>query len=188
MQKIVIWDPSGKLPEGAFVAGERSMSLLDATEGVVALPVDPDLIDANAVGGWFKRAWGTGWRFERMVGQRGCPMMIRVKPVEPLYLYWVARVMHDERQNVVPHGILRLTADGTQGGISGGISGPGYDLQNLGKPDRWGGWTIGGRSQFSTTTEGFLGMSLYGAAQGIAVPWTAVSLSRYPVNVPWAPK
>ncbi len=48
-------------------------------------------------------------------------------------------------------------------------------IEQLGKLDKWGGWTAEGTLSFTTRNEGFFGLSLYGKLVGCRVAWLAVS-------------
>lgn len=179
MQRIVVHDRSGDWPAGTVLEGPKQLGLLELEKGTVLLPVDNDLLGRNAIGGFFSRAWGPGWRYPAHVASRGCPMLLYVVPDRP-FLHWVARLVRlgDDVQ-----GYLRLTTNtGQIGAMSGGLTATNapVDLAALGAPDDEDSWTIRGTSRLVVSTEGYLGLSLYGLAKDVAVAWAAVSQSKQP--------
>lgn len=180
MLKIVVSDPEGVLPEGKLIDGQNQLSVLEKRPSrVIMLPVDPDLIYSNAVGGYFKRAWGSGWNFTNMRAERGCPMMLYAQQARE-FIHWCARVvpLGDD-----PRGIIRLTSNTSQLGsvATAGLSlmGEPNDISTLGPPDSFGGWTLFGKARLSIHSDGYIGFNLYGVANNLSVLWSAVSQSKY---------
>lgn len=175
MTKIIVWDPRGKYPAGAFSDQPLACEQLQRL-GVVLLPVDRSRGGMNPVGDFFFRSWGTGWVWgERQGAHAGCPMLLYVDP-DVREVHWRARLAPLE--NVEPKGFLRLTAmSGALGSSMGGLSAQAepVDCGKLGEPDEFGGWTVGSMSPISTTTVGYLALQLYGPSVGVRVLWTACS-------------
>lgn len=175
--KVVVWDPSGQIPEGRIVSNATTVELLEQ-QGVVLMPVDAELVYRMPIAGYFRKAYGDGWRFDEMVGRRGCPLLLYIEP-DRTFIHW--------RALVVPigsdvQGVLRLTTDSAlPGALSGGLSATAeaVNLAELGEPGKYG-WVIGGSTRMNCTGEGYFGLSLYGACKGIAVKWAAVSQAREP--------
>lgn len=182
MHRIVVWDPTGELPDGAVVTGNQSVGAL-RNRGVAALPVDADRA-FGAVEGYFRRGWGRGWKYDAMRGERGCPMLLYVKS-DRVNIYWLARLIPTGPE---PKGLLRLTTDTSkQTAFAGGLSAVeqrAVDVEQLGPPDRRGGWTIGGRTKLSVAAEGYMALNVYGVAQDLAIVWSAVSQSTEDAVVP----
>jgi len=176
--RIVVYDPTGQFPEGDVLEGNRAIAMF-ASRGGMSLPIDVRLIGRNAVSEVFIRKWGQGEVFDRMVGQRGCPMLLYTVPDVP-FLHWAARVLPlgGDRE---PRGVVRLVMhSGQPGAITGGLRADGEACQ-VGDglaPDSDGGWTVSGRVGLNCTMEGYLGLSLYVVASGIRVVWSAVSQAR----------
>lgn len=174
MPRIVIWDPTGDFPEGELVYGTNGIAVLHS-KGGVTLPVELELLKINAVSGFFSRNWGSGIKFDRMLGTRACPMLLFVQP-DFTRINWAARLEFDGDHQ----GTFRLTTDSSQmGGIGGGLAAneAAIDITDL-EPDEYGGVTIGGTCKLNCTTEGYLGLSLYGTAIGARVVWSAVTQSK----------
>lgn len=175
MNRIVVWDPSGEHPDGTVISGVQRVTQLEA-RGVASLPVDPDRAHGS-VHGYFRRGWGRGWKYSRMVGERGCPMLLFIQP-DRLHIYWTARLIPTGDE---PKGILRLTTDTSrQTAFAGGLSAVDarvVSVDQLGEVDRHGGWTVRGRTKLSVAAEGYLALNLYGVGQDFAVLMSAVSQS-----------
>ena len=175
MERIVVWDPRGRLPEGAIVRASAQQAL-DELGGVAMLPVEPRLLELGPIAGYFRRSWGRGERFERMAPRRGCPMAIHAVPGYP-YLHWIARLVS---AGAAPGGSLRLVpAPSPFATMSGGLSAVAepVTLAELGDPDAWGGWTVARAVELSCSSEGLMCVALQGAAERCVVLWSAVSLS-----------
>lgn len=182
-QRIVVYDPTHELNEGTVVDGPARVSKLERAR-VVLMPFDDPRGKLGAVDGYFKRGWGKGWRFDRMAGERGCPMLMYVEPSVP-YVYWAARLVAGEKN---PSGQLKLTTDSSgQRAMSGGLSADVRcaQLGLLGKPDADGGWTVGGRSRLTTASSGLMALCLYGIARDAVVVWSAVTLAVREMDLPW---
>lgn len=180
--RIVVFDPTHELNEGTLVEGSQKIAKLERSR-VVLLPVDADRIN-RSIDGYFRRSWGTGWEYDRMAGERGCPMLLGVDS-QRLFIYWAVRLAAVDPK---PQGTLKLTTDSSgQRAMSGGLSAevrvPTFD--HLGPPDSDGGWIIGGRSRLTTAVSGVLSLCLYGVARRTRVLWSAVSQSRIEVNLPF---
>lgn len=190
---VVVWDPSGEYWEGALVPPETGRVL--QARAVATLPVEPRLLRRSAVGGYFRRSWGSGWPIGTAVPKMACPMMLHVVPGDgPLTaLNWCARLVPDSEESAYEiaeriekgghlTGALRLCADTGQQLVSSGGFGStpttAIAVDKLGKPDANGGWTVGGKATIQTMTGGHFGCALFGMMPGIAVAWAAVSQSR----------
>lgn len=174
MHRIVVWDPTGELREGSIVSGAKGLGVLHG-RGVETLPAEPDLISQHAIGGYFRRAWGDGWVFDKVAATRGCPMILRAVP-DRIFLHWVARV-EPIRAGEAMSGTLRLTtATNLIGTATGGLMVDSHP-DPLGELDERGGRTIRGRSRINVTEAGYVGLTLYGAVNNASVAWSAVSQS-----------
>lgn len=197
-KRVVVWDPNPGLDraeDGLVIHGPRA-AVAAESRGMVLLPVTPELLDAppNGCAGWVKRSFGqgvaTGNDSGTVFGRRFAPVSIFFARDSGSFLNWAARLIpllrHDrlahplETGAVVPSGMLSLTSDATQVGTSpGGLGGEGpLDVASLGPWDRRGGWTARGRCSLASFASGWLGVSLYGTARGVAVLWLALSQSR----------
>lgn len=190
--QIVVWDPKGEWWQGGVVDPARARAL--AAEGVVMLPVRRQLLESNgALGGFFFRAWGSGWPLQPGPYRMVCPLALRVRAVEtaqvdpPTTLSWVARLvpgddveLHEDGR-YVGQGIVRLAFDSAQPGAFGGGVSPtdksAVDVAQLGKPDANGGWTIRGEALLTPVSDMTVGLGLYCSAPGLRVAWAAVSQS-----------
>lgn len=174
MAKILVWDPTGEIPEGEILEGANKIAAVERRGGVV-LPFDPKLATNNAVAGYFRRSWGSGIHFDRMIGLRACPMMIYAVPDFPSF-HWAARIMPIEGAKETK-GIFRCTNNSGQvGTLTGGLGAMGEPIElNDTPPDKFGGWTIRGSNRLNCTLEGYLGLSIYATAVGARVMWSAVT-------------
>lgn len=175
MERIVVWDPRGRIPEGSVVRVSAQQAL-DELAGVASLPVEQRLLELGPIAGYYRRSWGKGERFERMAARRACPMAIHAVPGYP-YLHWAARVVP---AGGAPGGSLRLVpAPSALATMTGGLSAVAepVTLSELGEPDAWGGWTVSRAVELACSSEGLMCVALQGAAERCVVLWSAVSLS-----------
>jgi hypothetical protein len=175
-KRIVVWDPLGEEPEGEVVEVQRAQQLI--ARRAATLPYDPRLDVRNGLSGWSKRSWGKGVAFDAIANRRGCPIVLYVM-TDHATLNYVLRIIPDPAGE--PHGRLRLTTDKNQiGTLALGTKSPTGPIQveALGEPDKWGGWTVEGKLAFTTRNEGFFGLSLYGKLSACRVAWLAVSQTR----------
>jgi hypothetical protein len=174
MNRIIIHDPKFRYPIGDLLDGEKALAKLHGNGGVT-LPVEPRLLGRNGVSGYFRRDWGSGVRYENLVGTRGCPMVIYAMPDFPR-IYWAIRAMPIPGA-VESRGTFRLaTHSGQYGTITGGLSADGASAEFADQElDKDGGVTILGKAKLNCTMEGYLGLCVYGCAVGIRVLWSAVT-------------
>lgn len=181
MVRIVVWDPTGRWPEGTLLEGS-SLLHVEKSRGAVLLPADADLcLGQDAVAGYFRRGWGMGVAWTDRPAQRACSMLLRIVPERP-WLHWCARVVPMHADGPPPRGRLHLvTNTGQMGGTAVRVS-PMSEPQSLEDSpiDEHGGWTLKGTSQLGMAGEGMLGLALYGAATGCAVLWSAATQTRNP--------
>ena len=189
---VVVWDPSGEYWEGGLVEAQTGRVL--QTRGVATLPIEASLVRRSAVGGYFKRSWGSGWPLNAAVPRLVCPMLLHAVSGDGLQrLNWCARLVpvSDNAREVLEArieeggtlvGTLRLAPNsGQPGALSGGFgstAGTAVRLDKIGKMDANGGWTVYGDASIATMVHGYFGCALYGSIAGIAVAWAAVSQSR----------
>jgi hypothetical protein len=177
MSKIVVWDPSGRFPEGEIVKDDNTLHLLHSSGGV-SLPVVEDLLQYNAIAGFFMRKWGNGVRFERMVGTLGCPMILWIKP-QFTSIYWAARIKPIPEAKETK-GIFRLAMHSGQYGVIGAGIASNDEAIEIGELelDEYGGAIIQGSCRLSSAIEGYLGVSLYGVAVGARIMWSAITQAQ----------
>lgn len=176
----VVWDPKGDLPIGEVLRTTQDMRRIDLAQrrGVVLLPCDTSQIDNPLSGIPFVRHWGKGWVFDQPSGRRACPMLNFVK-TSMQTIFWAARLVPIDASIAGPQGILRLvTSTGIIGTINGtiGANAEPVTTSELGDPDQFGGWTVRGKAIISSTMDGYLATSLYGACTGFRVAWSAASV------------
>lgn len=178
---IVVDDPSGNWWEGSLVEDEARMRVLEG-EGISLLPVMPMLMRQSGVGGFFKRAWGSGIDLSNQNPQVIAPMILYVDPLVTT-INWLVRLMPDPKIQGIRkfNGILRLMHDPGQphapiGGLSGARTK--VELTELPAPDARGGWTIRGEYDIRPHAAGHIGLAIFGTAPGLRVIWSAVSASR----------
>jgi hypothetical protein len=187
-QHIVVDDPEGEFWEGGLVSAEADVPVLRA-RGVTTLPIAPELIGLSAVGGYFRRAWGSGWPLDSAIPQMVCPMMLYVlqggdpQKVDAGAIRRINCAVRLVRSaDIEPRGSLRLTTSSGQPGVfAGGFSATNdthLDVSKLGKPDERGGWTAYMGGTISAPANTLIGFALYGAAPGLRVAWAAISQSR----------
>jgi hypothetical protein len=180
MEMIVVEDPKGEYYEGSLVGRQRAIQL--QARGVVLLPVEPDLFKLSGAGGYFRRAWGSGWPLDAAHAVMSCRMVLFCDPLH-LNLHWAARLVSAEVSIPAsqPHGFLRISADTSQRtphNVRLTPVGLPVDTRTLGPQDDRGGWTVGGRALMSCPGEGHYGMALYGHAPGMRILWAAVSVTK----------
>jgi len=182
--RILVWNPHEPGTDGVILNGPRHFAYAEANQ-LVTLPYDVELYGQglNALHGYSRRGWGSGYVLSighgGTLARRSCPLVTFID-TERKYLHWAARISPIKGESMV--GTLRLTTDSTQRlTINAGLSSDAspIDVAALDSPDRWGGYIIRGKHQISSTIEGYLGLSLYGTARGIAVEWVAVTQSHH---------
>jgi hypothetical protein len=190
---VVVWDPLGEYWEGALVP-EVEMARHLAKRGACLMPCVAAALRLAADAGFFKRAWGKGWALPTGGHQAVCPLSIYALH-DMHYLHWAARLVPtadvpqalDGKLDPV-RGMLRLVPDGTQrGGFQASLEGAErdrVDLEQLGQPDEWGGWTVAGSARIHQPIDAKASVSLHGAAMGarpqLRVVWAALTQTTNP--------
>lgn len=172
MNSVVIYDPRGVEPEGEILSGQRLV--VARSHGVETLPVDVDVMRSTALGGYAKRAYGSGWRFDALRAGRGCPLVLYASAAHQR-LHWCIRLVATSPE---PQGQLRVAVDTGQLGVhAAGLSPvtPPIMVVELGEPDAVGGWTCRGHGTISMQSDALAGFMLYGTLSGARVAWWAVS-------------
>lgn len=179
---VVVDDPMGEYWEGSLIEEKRAEML--KARGLIALPVDPELIRISGVGGFYKRSYGSGWPLSNAAPTGNCPVTLYTTRNHHR-LGWAARLVLDPSAPQKNHvGLLRLTSDTAQAtAMQGGFVGNDprdknlIDVSKLGSADAEGGWTVTGTGTIRSTGEGYLALTLYGTAPGLAVEWLAVAVA-----------
>lgn len=175
MQRIVVWDPSGKYIEGDILEGNSAQTV--AARQAATLPVDKNLVERCAVAGYVRVGYGHGWQYDPQHSRRGAPVALYVAPELPV-LNWIARLEPIDEDKPV-RARLRFAVDPAQMGcIAGGISVDGsvnLDLESGHAMDHHGGMTIGGRVTYATNYAGLAGFNLYGSLSNARVMWHAIT-------------
>jgi hypothetical protein len=174
IQHVVVFDPSGELPEGSVLSNPAHLAAAHA-KGMVTLPVDEDLLPGRSIDpsdGYSVRYWGAGWSFDKGAGERGCPMLLRCLPQRP-FIHWVASVA--PITDTMRGQIRLVTNSGNPVYASSGLSplltpalldgGKGPNYANV----------IRGLAQVSVSTECLMALNLHAVAKGVRVLWSAVS-------------
>lgn len=186
---VVVWDPSDEYWEGAVIDAQRVNEF--RARGMQTLPCVPELFRLAGVGGYTKRAWGAGWPLDTMVPGNVCPLTIYHPGGEFRIIHWTARLMPTPAALArmkaglsAAQGVLRITADvGRGGGPRATVAddpshgGNAVQLDQIGKPDRDGGWTVYGRAQIYVHGESYTGLTLYGFGPGMRVAWAAATVT-----------
>lgn len=175
---IVIDDPNGENYEGSLVDDLTAKILMG--KDVVVLPIAEHLLLRTGIGGFFKRAWGSGIPMSSHAPSSIAPMTIFVD-TEIDTINWAIRIVPDvDMPNVKEfNGLLRLMIDSSQpnGGSISHVR-EHFALNDLGAPDARGGWTLRGSYVVKAYGAGFMGLSVYGTAPGLRVLWSAITASR----------
>lgn len=168
---VVLHDPRGKWTAGAMV--DPAMMRHLQGYGVLMLPVEPDLLDANALAGLYWRQWGAGWVLPETTPGRVCPMALHMVPEAPL-LHWCARLEVDKTVTAADRagGVLRLVGDSAQGFRVLTVQGPTVDFGSLDADQHV--HHVAGTVRVSPD-RGLYGFALYGAARGVRVVAAAIS-------------
>jgi hypothetical protein len=171
LERIIVEDRRGVLPEGEVLSQAVSGAILGVRE-ISTLPVSSDLIARGPVSGYMRRSFGSGLKFSH-VASRSCQVMLHAEQ-GVRFVHWMAKLTRD---GAVAKGVLRLAHDSSQVNTVGATlvdNGP-SDMQHA-IFDEHGIAIIGGKVQFQTVTDGgFVGLCLYGNAEGIRVRWLAVT-------------
>ncbi len=180
-QYIVIEDPENQYFEGSLVEAQRAAQL--EARGVALLPVVPDLFKKSAAGGFFKRAWGSGWPLDALHPKMTAQTTLFCDPYHKS-LHWKARLVATDEFLALPaaqrQGQLQIVADTGQRTPYNASVVP-VDkpviIRELGAPDANKSWVVGGRATIACQVEGHYGFAIYGHAPGLRVLWTAVSVT-----------
>jgi hypothetical protein len=137
-RSIVVWDPSGKWPQGEVVEPEQGADL--TCYGGIVLPYDERGDAINPIGSLHIRSLGKGVWF-KMVPERLATLALYVSGYITS-VHWRMRLQ--AATHAVPSGMVRML-----GLVSPGIQRPpsegaAVNLTGLGLPDANDGWTIGG--------------------------------------------
>jgi hypothetical protein len=176
---LVLEDPKAEYWEGALVDSKGMRELEE--RGAITIPTVPELSTRNAVAGFMKRSWGSGWKLPDVIPNRICPTILFTVPNLHV-IHWRAKLVREPNAAHV-NGTVRLTGDSAQ--IQASIGGMGQSSQNFvdlaklnGADDPESeGWFIGGQAPIAAQLEGYMGICLYGMGTGIRVAWLAVSQS-----------
>lgn len=173
MSEMVLFDPQGTYWEGALVSGDVAR-VIRSNRGAT-IPIDTDLLNLNAVAGYYSRSFGGGIKPSTAVPARICPMLLYTVPPGTV-LNWRLRLQAVEGEQ--PTGSLRIVTDSSQrnayaGGLNAG-EGSGVAFGQLGDPDQFGGWEVGNQMRISPV-EGYLSLMVYGAGTGVRISRATVS-------------
>lgn len=195
---IVVHDPKNEFWEGAIIEAQVALSL--RARRVVTLPIEPKLVRLNALGGYFKRSWGSGYPLGGASPKMCCPMIIYVSKSagEQLQsLNWVARVVPEDEDvakavrsgELKLKGWIQLAADsGQPGANSGGFSIrhdtrrgveqlPNMPGTGFGALDEDGAWTIYGGGTMVAPQDMMFACGLWSQIVGAKVAWSAITQS-----------
>jgi hypothetical protein len=183
-QNLVVWDPKGEFWEGAVVDDVRARAL--EARGVAVMPCIPDLFMRSGVGGFAKRAWGSGWPLDHTVPRMFAPLTVFVRAPDPgsshqkqPRLHWRMRLapLGDGAPGL---GVIRVASDSSQHNphkltMSYGEQDH-VDVSRLEAPDAAGGWTIGGSAMICVPGDAHYPIGFWGAASGCRCVWVAASI------------
>lgn len=184
---VIIEDPTHKRFTGTVIAANQFPQA--AGEGVVILPIEPELLRLGGISGYVKREYGEGFVFDGPAASRGCPLVMSVAP-DLRTLHWCARLVPEVRrvqagqepiEPAMPSGMLRFSSDTAQtgGGMIGLFSEDGpTPLHGLGEPDAAGGWIVHGKANINVVAATVAAFMLYGMSSGVRVRYLAVSQTR----------
>lgn len=183
--RVVIWDPSGKVPEGELVDFAAAEVIRQA--GGCSLPTIVEHIGRSGIGGYAVRKYGAGWPLDGNQARLQCPLTLLVPEGSYRGLHWAIRLQAAEalvgrarEGQPVTDGILRVVADNTQIYAQRGAATPleaPITGAKLGPCDDHGGWTVTGRSTIGVPSAGHIGFGVYGMMPGLRVAWVAISLT-----------
>jgi hypothetical protein len=180
---IVVYDPKNEYWEGGLVTQEQATQL--GARGVITMPIAMELMKRSGVGGFHKRAWGSGVPIDVNVPAVHCPLTLFCAP-EYNVLRLVARLQCNPafvgklREGEKLIGQIRLSQDtGQSTPFTAGLSGNTHPIAagDLGAPDAQDGWFVRAQAHLAVPMEGHYGFGLYGAIAGVRVAWAAVSLA-----------
>jgi len=185
---VVIYDPKDEYWEGALI--EPEVAHLIRARKAITLPIEPEHLHRSAVGGYYRRAWGSGWPLSASLPKMHCPIILFASPS---YVPGSGRLNVAVRLvpdiEVLPFllsggklsGAIQIAAESGQPGAHSGGFAPAedtrVDVAQLGPMDEEGGWTVYAGGHLNVPGEGFFSCALYGAAAGLRVAWCAVSQS-----------
>ena len=185
---VVIYDPRDEYWEGALIDAEVAQVL--RARKAVTLPIEPQHLHRSAVGGYYRRAWGSGWQLASSIPRMHCPIILFAQPSSVPgsgRLNVAMRLVPDPellvrlREGARLSGAIQVAAESGQPGAHSGGFAPApdtrVDVAQLGPIDEEDGWTVYAGGSLNVPVEGFFSCALYGAAAGLRVAWVAVSQS-----------
>lgn len=189
-ERMVLEDPTRKHAPGTLVT-EGVGRFIEGAAGS-AIPVEASLLPMtgmatihrrSALAGVFRRDLGAGWPMP-LLATFLVPLTLYVFPGFPV-VHWRAKLvgLPDPTDPVARprSGSVRLAPETSQPGCAGIVLAPDAAV-DVGALEGDGPWFVGGRATCNATSEGLLGLALYGfSSQGphrVAVAWAAVSNTR----------
>jgi len=182
MHHIVVEDPEGQYFEGSIV--DHSVAVQIRGRGGIALPADPTLFREMGNGGYFKRAWGSGWPCDHSIPTHFCPMTLFLTK-EHQIVHWAARLVGDgETAGAAPPDSPGTIGFAAVPGRSNTMIAPltpqtpPARIRDLGACDEQGGWIIKGHAHARIVADGHHSFALYGTGAGLRVAWAAATAVR----------
>lgn len=183
---VVLADPEDEYWEGGIVDATIARTL--AARDVAMLPVVTDFLKAGGIGGYTKRAWGSGWDLASTTPRIQCPLTLYcAADTKAIFVYWkallvlspdIAEAVLEGKQKL--QGAIHLTADSSQpistrAGVSADVSISGDDLTPNKFSAKHEGFIVGGRTKIMLPAPSVYGFALYGQMPGARVKWAAAS-------------
>lgn len=167
-------DPETPRAEGFIAEGNLAYQQLKRRD-TVALPVEPGLVEQSGISGYAVRKFGKGADYDKSHPTRAVKVTLLVNPNHS-DLHVVVRIEAVEGR--APSGNLTFTNDTTQPGSRAAMvrDAPMIQLDKLGPPDIFGGWTILQEIKIEApNTPIIAGYCLHGIARGVVVKLLGVS-------------
>jgi hypothetical protein len=178
---VVVDDPDGEWRDGSLVKLQGARVLF--ARGIVLLPVDTNLLRQSGVGGYAKRAFGSGVPLDFAQPRLSCPISVFATPLHRSLRWAIQLVAGKEIEGRIERGepftgSISLSGDSSQrGSHHAGVrqTNPILQAADLGAP-KDGGWVVTGFADVSLAAEGVHGFAIYGNMPGVRVAWVAASL------------
>ena len=173
MPQIICFDPRNKHVPGTIIEDSQAPRLKSQHVGL--LPVDRDRVFKSAANSFSQRLLGKdGWLYDLNQTTRGCHLFMDLSVPSGYKVHWLARLEPVKPEGPMS-GRMKLITDTARQQLKGGLR-PIERIDQIPQQlDKYGGLTVYGLSEFSTTIEGIIAFCLHGVMMNVRV--TSISVS-----------
>ena len=174
MPQIVCFDPRKQHVPGTIIEDSQAPRLQSQHVGL--LPVNRDRIFRSAANTFSQRHMGSdGWHYDRNQTPRGCHILLDLSVPSGYKLHWLARLEPIVPESTMSGRLKLITDTARQQQLKGGLR-PVERVDQISQQlDRYGGLTVYGMSEFTTTIEGIIALCLHGVMVNTRITSLSVS-------------